>query len=228
MRPTRSPSPATACRSRCGWARSSRPSAPRAIDLGLRVLIGQRQACVSSSDTRADTIAAMAERAVAMAREAPEDPVVRPRRSRTQLARGWDAAALDLVDPDADAGAPRRCRRRRSPPRRRRWRFRASAGWTAPGRAGRRAASTLRRPTASQRRLRPAPATASRRSRSPATARPWSATTPTTSRIHRADLDAPEAIGRLAGERAVAHARRRRSRRPAPFPSSTTSGSPAA
>ncbi|MCK4713878.1 MAG: TldD/PmbA family protein, partial [Marinosulfonomonas sp.] len=42
------------------------------IDIGLRVLIGQRQACVSASDTSADTITTMAMRAVAMARVAPE------------------------------------------------------------------------------------------------------------------------------------------------------------
>lgn len=68
------------------------------IDIGLRVLIGQRQACVSSSDTRAETLAAMAERAVAMAREAPEDPwcgLATP----DQLATGWDVAALDVEDP---------------------------------------------------------------------------------------------------------------------------------
>jgi PmbA protein len=69
------------------------------VDLGLRVLIGRRQACVSSSDARDATIAAMAERAVAMAREAPEDRwcgLAEP----SDLARGWDAAALDLVDPE--------------------------------------------------------------------------------------------------------------------------------
>lgn len=44
------------------------------IDLGLRVFVGQRQACVSSSDAKPDTLRQMAERAVAMAREAPEDP----------------------------------------------------------------------------------------------------------------------------------------------------------
>jgi PmbA protein len=76
-------------------------SAERAegIDLGLRVLIGQRQACVSSSDIRPDTVAAMAERAVAMAREAPEDPwcgLADP----ADLAKAWDVSALDLVDPD--------------------------------------------------------------------------------------------------------------------------------
>ena len=43
------------------------------VDLGLRVLMGKRQACVSASDTRAETLREMAERAVAMARIAPED-----------------------------------------------------------------------------------------------------------------------------------------------------------
>ncbi len=68
------------------------------IDLGLRVLIGRRQACVSSSDIRPDTIAAMAERAVAMAREAPEDPYC-GLADAAQLATAWDVSALDLVDP---------------------------------------------------------------------------------------------------------------------------------
>jgi PmbA protein len=68
------------------------------VDLGLRVLIGRRQACVSSSDVRDETIAAMAERAVAMAREAPEDRwcgLADP----GELAEGWDLAALDMADP---------------------------------------------------------------------------------------------------------------------------------
>lgn len=46
------------------------------VDIGLRVLIGQRQACVSSSDTSQTTIDAMCERAVAMAKEALEDPYI--------------------------------------------------------------------------------------------------------------------------------------------------------
>ena len=41
------------------------------IDIGLRVFVGQRQACVSSSDTSEATLLQMAERAVAMAKEAP-------------------------------------------------------------------------------------------------------------------------------------------------------------
>lgn len=43
-------------------------------DIGLRVMVGQRQACVSSSDLSGDSLEALAERAVAMAKLAPEDP----------------------------------------------------------------------------------------------------------------------------------------------------------
>ncbi|WP_135501059.1 TldD/PmbA family protein [Roseovarius aestuariivivens] len=66
-------------------------------DIGLRVLIGRRQACVSASDTRDATIAMLAERAVAMAREAPEDPhagLADPE----QLATDRDWSALELHD----------------------------------------------------------------------------------------------------------------------------------
>ncbi len=75
-------------------------------DIGLRVMIGRRQACVSASDLSARTINALAERAVAMAREAPEDPSV-GLADPGQLARGWDLAALELADasPDPEAAA---------------------------------------------------------------------------------------------------------------------------
>jgi PmbA protein len=43
-------------------------------EIGLRVFVGQRSASVSSSDLSPDALAALVERAVAMAREAPEDP----------------------------------------------------------------------------------------------------------------------------------------------------------
>ena len=42
-------------------------------DLGLRVLVGKRQAVVSTNDMASDNIASLADRAVAMARAAPED-----------------------------------------------------------------------------------------------------------------------------------------------------------
>ena len=67
-------------------------------EIGLRVLIGGRQACVSASDVSDATIAALAERAVAMAREAPADPFV-GLADGDQIARDWDLAALELADP---------------------------------------------------------------------------------------------------------------------------------
>ncbi|OIQ45591.1 MAG: modulator protein [Roseobacter sp. MedPE-SW] len=70
-------------------------------DLGLRVFIGQRQAQVSSSDSRPETMHAMAERAVAMAREAPEDPYS-GLANADQLAQNWDVDALELCDPSAE------------------------------------------------------------------------------------------------------------------------------
>ena len=75
-----------------------------ATEIGLRVMIGQRQACVSASDISPATIATMAERAVAMAREAPVDPTI-GLASADQLARLWDLAALELDDPAAEPTA---------------------------------------------------------------------------------------------------------------------------
>lgn len=77
-----------------------------ATEIGLRVLLGGRQACVSASDLSDRTIAALAERAVAMAREAPQDPTV-GLADPSQIARGWDLAALDLADsaPEPSAAA---------------------------------------------------------------------------------------------------------------------------
>jgi PmbA protein len=70
-------------------------------DVGLRVFVGRRQAVVSSNDIKAD-VSQLAERAVAMARVAPEDPysgLADP----AQLAR--DIPDLDLLDPDLPAVA---------------------------------------------------------------------------------------------------------------------------
>lgn len=74
------------------------------IELGLRVLMGGRQACVSVSDTSARTLADVAERAVAMAREAPVDPYA-GLADPGQIARNWDLAALDLCEDAAEPGA---------------------------------------------------------------------------------------------------------------------------
>ena len=43
-------------------------------DVGLRVMVGKRQACVSSSDISKGSLSMLAQRAVAMAKLAPEDP----------------------------------------------------------------------------------------------------------------------------------------------------------
>ena len=64
-------------------------------DMGLRVLVGKRQAVVSTNDVKGDGVAALAERAVAMARVAPEDPYA-GLAPRELLAR--DIPDLDLVD----------------------------------------------------------------------------------------------------------------------------------
>ena len=76
------------------------------VDVGLRVLIGRRQASVSASDARAETLAALAERAVAMARAAPEDPWcgLAPA-DRLAGAAERDAGPLRLEDP-AEPPAP--------------------------------------------------------------------------------------------------------------------------
>ena len=68
------------------------------VDLGLRVFVGQRSANVSVSDTKDSTITEMAERAVAMAREAPEDPFsgLAP---ASDLSEVRDADVLELADP---------------------------------------------------------------------------------------------------------------------------------
>ena len=68
------------------------------VDIGLRVLVGQRQACVSASDTKPDTLIQMAERAVAMANEAPEDPYA-GLADPSQLATQLDTTALEIFDP---------------------------------------------------------------------------------------------------------------------------------
>ena len=75
-------------------------SAERAdgIRVDLRVLVGGRQAIVSAADAGPATLAEMAERAVAMAREAPVDDML-GLADPDQLARDRDPAPLELDDP---------------------------------------------------------------------------------------------------------------------------------
>jgi PmbA protein len=65
-------------------------------DLGLRVLVGRRQALVSTNDLKGDGFADLAERAVAMARAAPEDRFA-GLADPALLARNFPE--LDLLDP---------------------------------------------------------------------------------------------------------------------------------
>ena len=67
------------------------------IEIGLRVLIGGRQAAVSSSDHGDAAIAQMAARAVAMAREAPVDDHL-GLADPSQLAQARDASGLDIAE----------------------------------------------------------------------------------------------------------------------------------
>jgi PmbA protein len=71
------------------------------VEIGLRVMVGQRQACVSASDIRSETMREMAERAVGMARLAPEDPTVGLAEPGA-LSPLRDASGLDLSDPAED------------------------------------------------------------------------------------------------------------------------------
>ena len=71
-------------------------------DIGLRVLMGKRQAMVSSSDASPEALDELCERAVAMARAVPEDPycgLAKP----DQLAKNFpDVDSCDSFEPDAD------------------------------------------------------------------------------------------------------------------------------
>ena len=74
------------------------------VEVGLRVMVGKRQACVSASDISSATLARLAERAVAMAREAPADETV-GLADADQLAQRWDVAGLELCDAGSEPSA---------------------------------------------------------------------------------------------------------------------------
>jgi PmbA protein len=65
-------------------------------EMGLRVFLGQRSATVASSDLAEDALAALVERAVAMAAEAPEDPYAGL--APDHLLHSGDLPALDSDD----------------------------------------------------------------------------------------------------------------------------------
>jgi len=157
------------------------------VDIGLRVLIGRRQASVSASDTSSATIATMAERAVAMAREAPEDPTA-GLADPSQLARDWDVAALELEGAEAAALAVAGVSQVQSTSAgygRRQIHLAASNGFSGGyGRTDR------------------ALSLAAISGTGPDMERDYNGE----SRLFQADLPGPEEIGRIAGERAAARA----------------------
>src|SRR5438132_5458322 len=72
-------------------------------DLGLRVLVGKRQAIVSTSDRSPKMLAELVERTLAMARAVPEDPFC-GLADPEEIARDWPALdMLDPVEPSAEA-----------------------------------------------------------------------------------------------------------------------------
>ncbi len=72
-------------------------------DIGLRVLIGRQQAMVSSSDISEAALEQLAQRAVDMARHAPEDPYC-GLADASQLAKNWprDLELADDFEPSAE------------------------------------------------------------------------------------------------------------------------------
>lgn len=78
-------------------------SRSESTDIGLRVFVNGASACVSASDTSAQTITALAQRAVAMAREAPADPYA-GLADPDQLTQTMAAEALALRDPSPEPG----------------------------------------------------------------------------------------------------------------------------
>lgn len=179
------------------------------MDLGLRVLVGRRQAVASASDARPETILALAERAVAMAREAPEDPFA-GLADPGALSPVRDAAALDLAEraPEPEPAALERAAREAEAAAlavpgvtqveaagaswsRRRSHLRASNGF---------AAGTLRTESGLSAGAISGAGTGMERDWD------WD------SRVHQADLRAPAEIGRTAGERAAARQGPRRPR----------------
>ncbi len=69
-------------------------------DLGLRVLVGKKQAIVSSTDLGADALAEIVERAVAMARAVPEDPYCGLADPADLCTQFGDVDAADPLEPE--------------------------------------------------------------------------------------------------------------------------------
>jgi PmbA protein len=165
-------------------------------DVGLRVLVGQRQAVVSTNDVNADA-RQLAERAVAMAKVAPEDRFA-GLADRALLAR--ERPDLDLVDPQVPSVAELEERAKRA----------EAAGLAVKGVSKSEGASasagiggmvlvTSHGFFGSYMTSRHGISMSAIAGEGTAMERDYDFS----STLHAADLDAPEAIGRSAGERAV-------------------------
>ena len=166
-------------------------------DVGLRVLVGQRQAVVSTNDIT-DDVDQLAQRAVAMARVAPEDPFA-GLADPALLAR--ELPDLDLLDPDLPSVAVLEERAKRA----------EAAGLAVKGVTKSEGASASAgiggMVLVTSHGFRGAYLVSRHGLSMSAIAGDGTAMERDydfTSALHAADLDAAEAIGRTAGERAVA------------------------
>jgi PmbA protein len=167
-------------------------------EIGLRFFVGRRSASVSSSDLSADALAALVERAAAMAREAPEDPYAglapeeRLLRGDAPDIEGDDGADPSPVALKAQALAIEDCAR-------------AVPGITNSDGAGMSAGRSIVALATSQGFARGYTTSGYSGSASviAGTGSGMQRDYASHSTRHYADLDGPEAIGRLAGERTV-------------------------
>jgi PmbA protein len=67
------------------------------VEVGLRVLVSNKQAIVSSSNISDDTLKIMVERAIAMAKDAPKDKYA-GLASEDQLAKELNLSSLEICD----------------------------------------------------------------------------------------------------------------------------------
>lgn len=87
-----------------GWrlGKLERLERSESADIGLRVLVGRRQAMVSSSDRSAAALEDLVERAVAMARTVPEDPYAGLADPALLATEFPDLDSCDPVEPSAE------------------------------------------------------------------------------------------------------------------------------
>jgi PmbA protein len=167
-------------------------------DLGLRVLVGRRQAVVSSNDVKAD-VAQLAERAVAMAKVAPEDRFA-GLADPARLASGT-LPDLDLVDPDLPSVATLEERARSAEAAALAVKgVTKSEGASASAGIGGMVLATSHGFRGAYLTSRHGISMSAIAGEGTAMERDYDFS----SMLHAADLDAPERIGRSAGERAVA------------------------